>query len=88
MPKIDFADTALHHGFQEEDFFEVLSGKYIKLKSQRGITDVFELLGQNLVGEYLHIIYRVLSGKKGLHVFHMNRMTESQKRRFRQMTRK
>jgi hypothetical protein len=88
MRKVEFADTAFRHGFQEEDFFELLSGRYIKLRSQRGITDVFELLGQNLSGDYIHIIYRVVLKESALRVFHMNQMTAGQKRRFRQMLKK
>jgi hypothetical protein len=88
LVKVELADTAFRHGFQEEDFFEVLASNYIKLRSQRGIADVFELLGQNLAGDYLHIIYRVLSKEKALRVFHMKRMTESQKRRFKQIAKK
>ena len=88
MRKVEFADTAFRDGFQEEDFIELLSGRYIKLRSQRGITDVFELLGHNLSGDYIHIIYRVLPKENALRVFHMNQMTESQKRRFKQMVKK
>ncbi len=88
MRKIEFAVTAFRHGFQEEDFFELLSGRYIKIRSQRGIADVFELPGQNVAGDYIHIIYRVPTKEDVLRVFHMNQMTESQKRRFRQMIKK
>jgi len=88
MQKVEFVDTAFRHGFHEEDFFELLSGRYIKLRSQRGITDVFELLGQNLSGDYIHIIYRVLPEEDALRVFHMNQMTESQKGRFKRWLKK
>jgi hypothetical protein len=47
---------------------------------------VYELLGRNLAGEYLHIIYRVLAGGR-LRVFHMNRMTDTQRRRYRKLRR-
>ena len=87
MRKIDFADTAFRHGFHEEDFFEILAGKYIRLRNQRGIDDVFELLGQNLAGDYLHVVYR-LPEYDCLRVFHMNRMTEIQKRRFKKLLKK
>jgi len=88
MRKLDFADTAFRHGFHEEDFFELLSGRYIKLKSQRGIVDIFELLGQNLAGDYLHIIYRILKKENRLRIFHRNRMTEKQKQRFKRLIKK
>lgn len=87
MRKVDFADTAFRHGFHEEDFFELLSGRYIRLRSQRGLADVFELLGQNLAGDYLHVIYRTMAKENRLRVFHMNEMNENQKRRFKRWLR-
>jgi hypothetical protein len=41
-----------------------LATKYLKIKSQRGIDDVYELLGRNLSGAYLHVIYRVLPDRR------------------------
>ena len=75
-----FTPSASRHGYTEEDFYEVLAGRYLKIRSQRGMDDVYELLGRNLSGAYLHIVYRVLSDGR-LRVFHMNRMTETQRRR-------
>lgn len=75
-----FTPSALRHGYTKEDFYEVLAGRYLKIRSQRGMDDVYELLGRNLSGGYLHIVYRVLSAGR-LRVFHMNRMTETQRRR-------
>jgi hypothetical protein len=88
MRKVEFADSAFRHRIHEEDFFELLSGKYIKLKSQRGIANIFELLGQNLAGDYIHVIYRIVPKENLLRVFHMNRMTERQKQRFQKLIRK
>ena len=88
MRKVEFADSAFRHDLHEEDIFELLSGKYIKLKSQRGIAHVFELLGQNLAGNHIHIIYRILPKENLLRVFHMNRMTQTQKKRFQKLIRK
>ena len=80
--EVVFASSAFHHGYTEEDFYEVLAGRYLKIRSQRGLQDVYELLGRNLAGDYLHIIYRVLPGGQ-FRVFHMSRMTETQRRRYR-----
>jgi hypothetical protein len=88
MWEVEFADSAFRHKFHEEDFFELLSGKYIKLKSQRGISDVFELLGQNLAGDNIHVIYRIVPKENLLRVFHMTRMTERQKKRFQKWIKK
>ena len=76
-----FTSSAWRHGYTEEDFYEVLAGRYLKIRSQRGMDDVYELLGRNLDGAYLHIVYRVMSDGR-LRVFHMNRMTETQRRRW------
>jgi hypothetical protein len=84
VASVVFAPSAFRHGYGEEDFYELIVGRYLKIRSQRGIDDVYELLGQNLGGEYLHVVYRVLSDSN-LRVFHMNRMNEGQKRRFRRL---
>ena len=76
-----FTSSAWRHGYTEEDFYEVLAGRYLKIRSQRGMDDVYELLGRNLDGAYLHIVYRLMSDGR-LRVFHMNRMTETQRRRW------
>ena len=77
-----FADSAFRHGYGKQDFYELLAGEYLKIRSQRGFDDVYELLGRNLSGAYLHVIYRVLPDRR-LRVFHMNAMTDMQKRRYR-----
>ena len=86
MPEVLFTPSAFHHGYAAEDFYEVVAGRPLKIRSQRGLDDVYELLGRNLAGEYLHIIYRVLAGGR-LRVFHMNRMTDTQRRRYRKLRR-
>ena len=78
----DFANSAFRHGYSEQDFYELLAADYIKIRSQRGLNDVYELLGRNLSGAYIHIVYRVLPDRR-VRVFHMNSMTEAQKKRFR-----
>lgn len=86
MKEAIFVPSAFHHGYTIEDFYETLAGRPLKIRSQRGLADVYELLGQNLAGDYLHIVYRVLADGR-LRVFHMNRMTDSQKRRYRSIRR-
>lgn len=76
-----FASSAFRHGYAKQDFYELLAGDYLKIRSQRGLNDVYEVLGRNLSGAYLHVVYRVLPDGR-LRVFHMNRMTETQKRRY------
>ena len=86
MREVIFAASAFHHGYEAEDFFEVVAGRPLKIRSQRGFDDVYELLGRNLAGDHLHIVYRVLADGR-LRVFHMNRMTDAQKRRYRRIRR-
>ncbi len=81
MKKLEFAESAFKHGFGIGDFFELTSGRYVKLRSQRGLRDNYELLGQNLTGDYLHIIYRVIHSDT-IRVFHIGVMAPQQKRRF------
>ncbi len=76
-----FAASAFRHGFTRQDFYELLAGRYLKIRSQRGLEDIYELLGRNLNGDYLHIVYRLLPNG-GLRVFHISRMSETQKRRY------
>ena len=83
MARVDvvFAASAFRHGYTKQGFYELLVGRYLKIRSQRGFDDVYELLGRNLSGDYLHIVYRVLQDRR-VRVFHMSRMTERQKRRY------
>ncbi len=76
-----FAPSAFRHGYVEQDFYDLLAGRYLKVRSQRGLDDVYELLGRNPSGDYLHIVYRVLPDGR-LRVFHIGRMTEKQRRRY------
>lgn len=77
-----FTDSAFRHGYTRQDFYELLAGEYLKIRSQRGLDEVYELLGRNLRGAYLHVVYRVLPDRQ-LRVFHISAMTEAQKRRYR-----
>ena len=76
-----FLDNAFKHGYSEEDFFEVLDNRPLKLRSRRGLDGIYELLGQTHTGEYLHIAYR----REPEHdvVFHMRQMTANEKSRYR-----
>ena len=81
-----FTTSAFRHGYSKQDFYELLAGDYLKIRSQRGLDEVYELLGRNLSGSYLIVVYRVLPDRR-LRVFHMNGMTEAQKRRYRRYRR-
>ena len=47
-----FVESALKHGYGEEDFFEVLETSPLKLRSRRGLKGIYELYGRNYAGEY------------------------------------
>ncbi|HEX9880526.1 MAG TPA: hypothetical protein VGB25_10060 [Candidatus Binatia bacterium] len=79
--EVVFAESAFRHGYTRLDFYELLAGRYLKVRSQKGMRDVYELLGRNLTGAYLHIVYRILPDGR-LRVFHINRMSNTQKRRY------
>jgi hypothetical protein len=76
--EVIFSASAFRHGYAEQDFYELLATKYLKIRSQRGLDDVYELLGRSLSGTYLHVIYRVLPDRT-LRVFHISSMTEHRK---------
>ena len=79
--EVIFRASAFKHGYEESDFFELLASKPIKRRSQRGITNVYELFGQTFAGDYLHVIYK---REQDSHVvLHMNRMNERQKTYYR-----
>lgn len=71
----------MRHGYQEEDFYEVLGSRPLKTRSKRGLKNVYEVLGRNHAGDYLHIALREEAGVAT--VFHMLRMNQRQKRIYR-----
>ena len=74
-------ESAFKHGFQEADFFEVLEAGPMKLKSQRGLRQVYEMYGRNYAGDYLHIAYRREPDREV--VLHKREMSPGEKRRYR-----
>ena len=75
-----FVESAFRHGYYEEDLYEVLESRPLKVRSRRGLKSVYELYGRNHVGDYLHIAYRQEPDRTV--VFHIRRMTESERRLF------
>ena len=72
-----FAESALRHGYEEEDFFEVLELSPLKLRSRRGLKNVYELYERNFAGEYLHIAYRREAERDV--VFHIRAMSRRER---------
>ncbi len=78
-----FSHFAYRHGYTKQDFYQLLAWDCLKIGSQRGLDEVYELLGRNPSGAYLYVVYRVLPEHR-LRVFHhINAMSEAQKRRYR-----
>lgn len=84
MAEVVFTESAFRHGYTEEDVLKLLQGRYARIRSQRGFPNVYEIFGRNAVGDYLHVIYRELPDKRWL-VFHIMRMTEAHRRRYRRI---
>lgn len=78
-----FVESAFKHGYTEDDFFEVLATGPLKLRSRRGLENIYELLGRTHAGAYLHIAYR--RGPEQDIVFHMRSMTAAEKARYRKI---
>jgi hypothetical protein len=78
-----FAESAFKHGYNEEDFFEVLELSPLKLRSRRSLKNVYELYGRNLAGEHLHIAYRREAERDV--VFHIRAMSRREKHRLRKI---
>ena len=76
-----FVDSAFKHGYEEDDFFELLETGPLKLRSRRGLKGVYELLGRNYAGEYLHVAYRREENREV--VFHIRAMSPREKQRYR-----
>ena len=76
-----FVESAFRHGYDEDDFYEVLENLPLKLRSRRGLPGVYELYGCTYAGDYLHIVYR---RERDRHiVFHVRRMSEREQRFYR-----
>jgi len=80
MYEATFTPSAFPHGFRKADFYELLTGRSLKIRSQQGLPDVYELLGRNFAGDYVHVVYRMRE-RGHMVVFHMRRMTDRERRR-------
>jgi hypothetical protein len=85
-----FRESAFKHGFDRDDYDQVMRNCHLLLRSRRGIDDVYEVLGRNEAGDLLRVITR--DGREGeeriIIVFHMTRMDDADRRRFLRMERK
>ena len=79
-----YTSSAFRHGYTQDDLQEMLQSRYIKVRSQRGLSDVYEIFGRNFGGDYLHAVYRLLPDGRW-RVFHIARMTPAHRRRYRRI---
>jgi hypothetical protein len=88
MERTIFKDSAFKHGYNEDDYDALMRAAKLVLRSRRGYQNVYEILGRNTGGDYLHIVTRrYLKGADRIAiVFHMSRMKPSDRKRFIQHT--
>ncbi len=86
--EFELTESAYRHGYDDADVADVLRHQHLIVQSRRGRLAGYEILGRNDAGAYLLAAGRVVesSGVKVLLIFHLNRMSESEKRRFRRIT--
>jgi hypothetical protein len=85
--EFELTDSAYRHGFSDEDFAEMLRGRHLAIKNRRGRLVGYEIFGRNRGGAYLLAAGRLVESVHGdvFRVFHLARMSETERRRFQQM---
>jgi hypothetical protein len=85
--EFELTESAYRHGYDDADVAEMLRRRHLIVRSRRGRLNGYEILGRNAAGEYLLAAARVIesTGVKVLRVFHLNRISETEKRRFRRI---
>jgi hypothetical protein len=83
----EFAESAFRHGYGREDYFESRRNPKMLFGSRRGEPDVYEMLGRNDAGDYLHVVFRsVREGiLKRIVVFHIAAMNRADRKRYKRM---
>lgn len=79
-----FKDSAFKHGYAKKDFDALMHRPKLVLRSRRGFQNVYEIMGRNDDGDYLHIITRRYrkGDDKIIIVFHIDRMNTADRKRF------
>ena len=85
-PRFDeffLTDSARRHGCNDQDVADVFRGRTFMINSRRGELDTYETFGRNRAGAYLLVAARLIESDEGRtwRVFHVNRMTEAERRR-------
>ncbi len=84
-PEFELTDSAYRHGFADEDFAQMLRERHLIIRNRRGKLIGYEIFGQNGGGTYLVAAGRGVQSERStiFRVFHLNRMTDAERRRFR-----
>lgn len=82
--EFELVESAYRHGYQDADIAEMLRRPKMIIRSRRRGVRVYEIFGRNVEGEYLLAAARVVQYDRSrvLRVFHVNRMTDAERRRF------
>jgi len=82
--EFELTDSAYRHGFHDDDFAEMLRRRHLIIRSRRGKLVGYEVFGRNRGGIYLLAAGRIVEsgGTRRFRVYHLNRMTPTERRRF------
>ncbi len=77
-------ESAYRHGFDEDDVVEVVERPCLVIVNRRGRSYGYEILGQNAGGAYLLLAAKLVEyhDRTVLRVYHVNRMKDSDRRRY------
>ncbi len=80
--RVLLAESACRHGYGAGDYLAVIRNPHVRIRSRRGLRGVYELLGRNDGGDYLHIVIRIgwIGEEKVTIVFHVLRMSDAARR--------
>ena len=84
--EFELTDSAYRHGYDDEDVAEMLRGALVVIRNRHGRLLGYEVFGRNRGGAYLVAAGRVVTSSQGttvFRVFHVYRMTDTKRRRFR-----
>ena len=86
--EFELTESAYRHGYDDADFAGMLRGRHLVIRNRRGRFLGYEIFGRNSTGHYLPAAGRVVEsmGDRVFRVFHLNRMSEPDRRRFQRMT--
>lgn len=82
--EIELTESAYRHGYDDEDVADMLRGAFLVIRSRRGRLNGYEVFGRNTPGEYLLAAGRMVEyhGVQVFRVFHIGRMTDTERRRY------